>query len=334
MICLAVGLAACSSKEEPLGGDGGVTPQGEALFEAAEPWTKDVSALPPDGRSQDIIDALEASGGWGNGDAFQIDFAIPLFFANASTPRMTVTGVDGYCYGGTDCEAVPLQMPIPEGSNFEESADLSCDTDNNDCHLLVVEQDEHKLYELYNGSQSGSSLAVLGAFVWDLTRAYPESERGDQCTSADAAGLPIAGLLPTADEVASGAVHHALRFILPNPRMKAGVYVHPASHAGGPSSGDANAPPYGVRVRLKADFDESGYNASERVILEALKTYGMILSDGGNIALTFADDRTSSAKWSALGIDSHSFSTIGVDQFEVVDLGPEISITDECVRNP
>jgi hypothetical protein len=70
---------------------------------------------------------------------------------------------------------------------------------------------------------NGAAHTALGAFVWDLTKTYPDGMRGDQCTSADAAGFPIAGLLPTADEVAAGTVAHALRFILPNARMEAGV---------------------------------------------------------------------------------------------------------------
>lgn len=115
--------------------------------------------------------------------------------------------------------------------------------------------------------------------------------------------------------------------------MKPGVYVRPATHAGGPESADPSAPPYGVRFRLRADFDESGYSNSEKVILTALKTHGMLLSDGGQIPLTFADDRTSTAKWADLGIDAQSFSGITVDQFEVVDLGDEIPLTYDCVRN-
>ncbi len=85
--------------------------------------------------------------------------------------------------------------------------------------------------------------------------------------------------------------------------------------------------------RLKADFDESGYTESQQVILRALKTYGMLLSDGGQVPLTFADDTTSTAKWAELGIDSHTFDLIGVDDFEVVDLGPDIELTYDCVRN-
>ena len=328
-------LCACSNGSNVTGDGGTVTPSVGGIFEAAEPWTEDVSGASPDARSSAIIAALKASGGWGNGNKLQIDFSIPLFFANGSTPRQTITAPSGgYCYGGPDCDPVPLQMPVPSNANIEGSTDLTCDTANNDCHMLVVEKDQKKLYEIYNAtSASGSSIAALGAFVWDLTKAYPPSERGDQCTSADAAGFPIAALLPTADEVAAGEVKHAIRFILPNPRMKKDVYVHPASHAGGPTSTDANAPPYGVRLRLKSAFDATTYSAGEKVIIASLKKYGMLLSDGGNIAFTFADDRTSTAKWAAQGITAQSFAAITVDDFEVVDLSPEIPLTDNCVRN-
>jgi hypothetical protein len=129
-------------------------------------------------------------------------------------------------------------------------------------------------------------------------------------------------------------VKHAIRFILPNPRIKKAVYVHPATHAGGPSSTNANAPPYGVRFRLKASFDETPFSTGAKVILHAMKKYGMLLSDGGNIALTFADDRTSTAKWASVGIDPQSFAALKVDDFEVVDLSTEIAVTNDCVRNP
>jgi len=89
-----------------------------------------------------------------------------------------------------------------------------------------------------------------------------------------------------------------------------------------------------VRLRLKSSFDEAPYNAAAKVLLHAMKKYGLILSDGGNIALTFADDRLSFAKWSTLGIDSHTFDTIGVGNFDVVDLGAEITLTYDCIRAP
>lgn len=305
-----------------------------ALFSTEQPWTTDVSEVRKADRSEAIIATLDRLGGWGNDNVFQTDFSIPIFFVDRSTPRAQVTGIDEYCYGGPDCDEVPAQVPVPADANLEGSQNLSCDVSQQDCHLLVVDRDEGKLYEVYQGNEEGDDLTAMGLFVWDLDKSYPETLRGDQCTSADAAGFPIAGLTPTADEVAAGSVDHALRFILPNDRIKADVYVRPATHAGGPESTEANAPPYGVRLRLKADFDDSGFSASQRVILAALKKHGMFLSDGGEIALTFADDRTSTAKWADLGIDSGSFSAITPDAFEVVGLGEEVPITYDCVRNP
>jgi hypothetical protein len=85
---------------------------------------------------------------------------------------------------------------------------------------------------------------------------------------------------------------------------------------------------------LKAAFDDSSYNASEKVLIAAMKKFGMLLSDGGTIALTFADDRTTTAKWSGLGVTALSFSKITVDDFEVVDFSTPVALTDDCVRNP
>lgn len=310
-----------------------------AMFTAAEPWTADVSDTTKSDRSDAIIATLGDLGGWGNGNVLQADFSIPVFYADSNTPRMNIVGAEDYCHNGPDCDTVPAEMPVPAEANVEGSSDLSCDPSGNtdgqgDCHLLVVDRDGRKLYETYQANKAGDTIAVNGFFVWDLDKAYPDNLRGDQCTSADAAGFPVAALTPTADEVASGAVDHALRFILPNDRMKADVYVAPATHAGGPESAEADAPPYGVRLRLKPDVDESGYSDAETVILKALKTHGMLLSDGGEIALTFADDRTSRAKWADLGVAANSFSGIAVDQFEVVGLGDEIPLTYDCVRNP
>jgi hypothetical protein len=308
------------------------------LFSGEQPWTIEVSGAAPSDRSDAIIQTLSDMGGWGTANQLQIDFSIPIFFADGNTPHKQVIGTDPYCFDGPDCDEVPAEMPVPANASVEGSPDLTCDSSGEtegqgDCHLLVVDKNDHKLYETYHATQDGENIQAEGFFVWDLTKDYPPTLRGLQCTSADAAGFPIAALTPTADEVASGAIDHAIRFVLPNDRMKAGVFVAPATHAGGPDSAEPDAPPYGVRFRLKADFDESAFSDSQKVVLRALKTYGMLLSDGGQVPLTFADDRTSTAKWSDLGIDAQSMTMLTPDQFEVVELGPEIELTYDCVRN-
>src|SRR5262249_34714970 len=136
---------------------------------------------------------------------------------------------------------------------------------------------------------------------WDTSRVYPPSRRGEQCTSADAAGYPIAPLLFTAHEVAAGGIDHPIRFILPNARVPKGEYVHPAPHGTRATTGPPDAPPYGARLRLRSDFAMDRLpNAAARVVARAMQKYGMLLADGGNIALTAQSDRFTRAKWSGL----------------------------------
>ena len=147
-----------------------------------------------------------------------------------------------------------MPFPLPAGGSIEGSGDYSCANDSEDCHLLVVQGNE--LYESYRSNVVADGCRSQCAVRWDLTRVYPPQGRGEQCTSVDAAGFPVSALLFNADEVytaiqSQGDIGHAIRFILPNDEMKAGEYVHPATHAGGPRNTDAYAIPYGSRFRLK-----------------------------------------------------------------------------------
>ena len=169
--------------------------------------------------------------------------------------------------------------------------------------------------------------------MWDLNRVYPLSGRGDQCTSADAAGFPIAPLLFNADELATGSINHAIRFILPNPRIRAHVFVHPATHAGAPR-GPVSAPPMGARFRLKASYDLSQLTPAAQVVARAMQKYGMFLSDGGNIALTAQSDADTKAKYADIDFTARDLADLKVTDFEVVDMGTPIRLTDDCVRNP
>jgi hypothetical protein len=181
---------------------------------------------------------------------------------------------------------------------------------------------------------SGNNFQSACVIAWDTTHTYGENMRGDQCTSVDAAGFPISALLVTADEMATGTINHALRFILPNARMQRGVYLHPASHAGGPS-GPANAVPYGAHFRLKSSFNVSSLKPSAQIVARAMQKYGMFLADGGNIALTFADDRFTTAKWSQLDFGPRDLDTLQVTDFEMVKEydGQRVPLTYDCVRN-
>ena len=309
------------------GSGGSAAPGG--LFEAPSPWTDPVSQAPADPQSDAIIQWLAAQGGWGTG-VMKIDFGIGVLTADASTPYVPFDPTGDFY--SPDCDHVPF--PVPAGGAIEGEQGYACEGDG-DCHLIVVDPLQKKLYEMWRAFAPPSATFYGGCgVVWDLAEDYPANLRGDGCTSADAGGFPIAAMLVTADEVAAQDVGHALRFILPNSRIRDGVYVHPGTHTTGATSGGANAPPYGVRFRLKAGFDLASLPSDgARVVAKAMQKYGMFLADAGQIALTFADDRFTTAKWSDVGIDASSFAGLEVTNFEVVEMGSTYTNVD-CVRNP
>jgi serine/threonine-protein kinase len=290
-------------------------------------WREDVSSAPAAPDSAAVIAWLQAAGGWGSG-TMRIDFSIEVLHADGATPfrEFTPTG-DFY---DPDCDLAPV--PVPAGGALEGETGYQCLSDG-DCHLMVVHDPTATLYEMWRADIVGDDFDGGCLAVWDLALLYPAEGRGEQCTSADAAGFPIAPLLISPDEVAAGEIPHAIRFILPNSRMRAGVYVRPASHAGGPS-GPATAVPYGSRLRLRGDYPLLELpNEPARIIARAMQRYGIVLADGGTIALTAQSDRFTTAKWDDLGIDPYSLADLAVADFEIVDTGAPITLTYDCVRS-
>ncbi|MBL8509974.1 MAG: hypothetical protein JNM11_15985 [Chitinimonas sp.] len=149
-----------------------------------------------------------------------------------------------------------------------------------DRHVLVVDKDNNRLYELYRAfpQSDGSWNADAGAvFHLDSNTVRPGGKPG--WTSADAAGLPIFPGLVRYDEAASGTIRHALRFTVSQSRR---AYVPPATHWAA-SSTDPNRAPMGMRVRLKASYAiPASFSTESRAILQAMKTYGMIVADNGS----------------------------------------------------
>lgn len=292
-------------------------------------WTQDISHAPVNPQSSAIIAWLKDAGGWGLG-RMQVNFSLRVLKANASTPFVPFQ--KGSTFYAPDSD-MPSTIPLPAGGGLEGLTDYSCPSDEYDCHLIVADRAHGKLYEAYHANFADNTVSANFIAVWDLNKVYPPSERGDQCTSADAAGLPIAPLLFNADELASGSINHAIRFILPNPRIRAHVYVHPATHAGAPR-GPVTAPPMGARLRLKASYDLSQLTPAAQVVARAMQKYGMFLSDGGNITLTAQSDQDTKAKYADMDFGSHELQDLKVSDFEVLDLGTPIRLTDECKRNP
>jgi hypothetical protein len=316
-----------------------------SIFQATEPWNTAVDQDAVDAQSATIIGWLAAAGGWGNGNVFQIDTSISVLCADATTPMKSFTGGPGVTdpmFCGPDCDVGHTMFPVPAGGAVEGETGYACNG-GGDCHFLVVDLSRSWLWEMYGGynpPDPNNFYSVGGSIIWDLKHAYSPTLRGDGCTSSDAGGFPVAAMLFSADEIAAGHIDHAIRFILPNSRIRDGdLYVHPATHTGQAQNPGKptrpNAPPYGVRLRLKSTFDLTKLNAGAQVVAKALQKYGMFLSDGGNIALTAANDAFTKAKWTDANVNvaPKDLAAIQVTDFDVVDLGPIITTGDSCMLN-
>ena len=266
-----------------------------SVFPSTNVWNKRVDSLPVRSDSAALIAFMGQAAGLHPDFGVFAGYGIPANPVTSFTPRTAVT----FDYAD---ESDPGPYPIPASPKVEGDGAAG------DRHLLMVDLRACKLWELYDATHgTGGWRAGSGAY-WDLRS---NALRPNGWTSADAAGLPIYPGLIRYREVASGAIHHAIRFTVPVTR--AGVHLYPARHDAGSSSNLA-APPMGLRLRLKASVNISTYGPQDRVILTALKQYGMILADNGS---AYYLSGTSDPAWN--DDELHLLGTITGSQFEVVD---------------
>jgi hypothetical protein len=333
VLASALASAVCGSSSNTPGGGSAASPTptpaaaSGAYFPAGAIWTTDVADSAVDPQSAEIVAWLDQRG-WGIG-RFQIDFSLDVLHADAATPLQAFVATDDFFE--PDCDHVPV--PVPAGGNVEGEDGYACLGDG-DCHLIVVDDSRHKLFEMWRADIRGAQFRGGCLAVWDLGRVYDAKGRGLQCTSADAAGYPIAPLLFTADEVAAGSIAHAVRFILPNSSIRRGEIVPPATHGTSATSGPRSAPPYGARLRLRRDYPLASLpNEASRVVARALQKHGMFLADGGRVPLTAQSDRHTRAKWDGL-LGSRDLAAIRPGDFEVLRMQDPMPLSDSCAREP
>jgi hypothetical protein len=264
------------------------------LFPTSNVWNKRVDRLPAASNSQAILSSIGLDVG------LHPDFGtvwnghpngIPYTVADKNTKRYRVS----FDYAS---ESDKGPYPIPAKVKIEGGSDH---------HALIVERDSCRLYELYALKRTGRGWHAGSGAIWNLRS---NKLRPVGWTSADAAGLPMLPGLTRYDEVARGQIDHALRFTVENTRR---AYIYPARHFASDET-DPNLPPMGLRVRLRADFDTNGFPRQVRIILEALKRYGMIVADNGaNWYISGAPD----PRWNDDAL--HSIGRVTGADFEVVD---------------
>jgi hypothetical protein len=268
-------------------------------FTSSSLWNTNIASAPVDPNSNTIISnwvgSVNLHPDWGTDPTY----GIPYVVVNGSQALVNVN------LGAYGDESDPGPMPVPANAPVEGGS-----SSTGDRHVLVLDNGNCFLYELYNSSaNSDGSWNADSTAVWDL---LGNEQRPYTWTSADAAGLPIFPGLVRYDEVATGTIQHAFRFTLPNTRA---AFTPPASHWAATSS-DSTAPPMGMRLRLKSSYDISGFDTQMQVILTAMQRYGLILADNGSaLFVTGASD----SRW---GSDLDSLKTVPASAFEVVQMNP------------
>ena len=253
----------------------GAALNGALAFPSNNAWNTDVSAAPVDPNSDALIASIGLATGlhpdFGAGLYNGSPIGIPYVVVAGTQPRVAMN----WQAFGSESEAGPY--PVPPNAPVEGAPDI-----NGDRHVLVIDRDNNRLYELYRAfvNSNGSWNADGGAvFHLDSNNVRPTAQPG--WTSADAAGLPIFPGLARFEEAAlgPGGIRHALRFTVQNSRR---AYVPPASHWAS-SKTNTNLPPMGMRVRLKASYViPASFSLQTRALLTAMKTYGMIMADNGS----------------------------------------------------
>ena len=238
------------------------------IFPADNPWNRDISAEPVDPDSPVLLASigLEKSLHPDFGTPYRgVPNGIPYIVVPATQPKTPVT----FRYAD---ESDIGPYPLPADAPIEGGPDSTGDR-----HVLILDRDNWKLYELYGAhpARGGEGWRADSGAIFDLNS---NKLRPAGWTSADAAGLPILPGLVRYDEVMEEKnIGHALRFTCERTRR---AYAAPATHFASRLT-DPALPPMGMRVRLKADYDISGFPPAAQVILKALKKYGMLLADNG-----------------------------------------------------
>jgi len=282
-------------------------------FSSTAAWNTNIASAPLDPNSAAIISAF--SGSHLHPDFSSVaggDYGIPYVVVDSSTQPLVPIDVVAYAD-----ESDVANAPFPSTAPIEGDPGICVGGPTNyidDQHVLVLDRNKCMLYETFNTAYCSGQWSSDSETIWDM-QTFEQRPYG--WTSADAAGLAIFPGLVRYDEVAAGVINHAFRFTLQNTKSdnNGGYFIPPASHAAGNSSSAMNVE--GMRIRLKASVDISGYSTADQVILTAMKQYGMILADNGsNLYFQGAPD----ARWN--DDDLNNLKNIPGSDFEVVQMTP------------
>jgi hypothetical protein len=270
------------------------------MFPANNPLNQDISHAPLNPNSASYINSIGPGLHLHPSFAADPHYGMPYAIVPRGQPRVPMT------FTASPRSSDPGPYPIPPNAPIQ-----GAETEG-DHHMLVLQEGTCKLFELWKAARRGNGWEAGGGAVFNLRS---NALRPEGWTSADAAGLPIFPLLARYQEVArTGAINHALRVTVWRAQ---GGYIHPATHFSDPSN-DPSLPPMGLRLRLKASFNIAGYPGQAKIVLQALKRYGLIVADNGG--QPWAVGGATNPGWNDRQL--HQLETVPGSAFEAVYTGP------------
>jgi len=261
-------------------------------------WNTDISGLPVHDMNDEWLDSMEAETTDLHPDFGPPDYGIPFDVVGANAPRREVK----FLYAG---QSDRKRYPITKSTPIEGGSDR---------HALIVDRSRCALYELFRVRWKGIKVSAGSGAIFPLDS---NALRPNGWTSADAAGLPILPGLLRFDEIEAGEIEHAIRVTAD---VTSEDWLWPARHEAGVDV--AGAPPMGARFRLQDDYDISGFSTRAQVVLQAMKTYGLILADNGS---NWYVTGTRDARWTNGLLDQ--LKQVPAARFEAVD-------TSACMIDP
>jgi hypothetical protein len=259
---VASGRTPGTTSQKPVGGTTCST------FPADNWWHADIRGLPVDPRSKAWMSHMsrgvdlhpDFGPSFGDGP----NYGIPVTVVKASHSRVHVR----FDYAG---ESDKVRYPLGRDTRIEGGRGSSGDR-----HAIIVDRGTCRLYETFATRQQHGTWRAGSGAVWSLRS---NALRPNTWTSADAAGLPILPGLLRWNEVKAGRIDHAIRFTTDVTSMH---HLWPARHDAGSKRSLKNYPPMGARFRLKASYHPTGFGKTARAVVQAMKTYGLVLADNGS----------------------------------------------------
>jgi hypothetical protein len=267
-----------------------------STFPSDNYWHADVSKLPVEPRSKKWLSHMFTRGrdlhpDFGSSFGDGPNYGIPITVVAHSHKKVRVR----FQYAR---ESDKVRYPLGQDTRIEGGSDR---------HAIIVDKGTCRLYETFATRKKAGRWHAGSGARWSLGS---NKLRPDGWTSADAAGLPILPGLLRWNEVKHLDIDHAIRFTTP----------YTSSHHLWPARHDASSrhswryPPMGARFRLKASYDPSGFGPKARAVVQAMKTYGLVLADNGS-AWYFQGERN--AHWPNSLLDQ--LKRIPANKFVAVD---------------